>query len=71
MTVHAYWTFTDDHIRTACGIVWHRGESPIRVSTQQDVTCEECAKTLRAAGVAVTVNQQEGQCGWRLDTDSC
>lgn len=53
--MHSTWVTDDTGIRTACGKTWRRGEPRTFQATAQnaDVTCVECVKTLKAAGLAV------------------
>jgi hypothetical protein len=50
--IHYHHTGDSEFIAAACGFTWQRGEeAPARFTSQVvDVTCEECRKTLKAAG---------------------
>lgn len=51
--MHYIHALRSEGITFACGAFWKRGEAVMRCTSQAgDVTCEECAKTMRAAGVS-------------------
>ena len=52
--IHRWHTADNDGIRAVCGYVWKFGEPRRSWATQiEAVTCEECRKTLKAAGMGI------------------
>lgn len=50
--MHFSWVINNDGIKAGCGFTWRRGEPAARFTNQKgDVTCPECVKTLKAAGM--------------------
>src|SRR5258708_379200 len=54
--VHAWWTVSSDGARTACGLAVeysHGGWPVIAVWQRNSVTCTDCLRTLKAAGIGL------------------
>lgn len=58
--VHSIHVSTNERVRMACGYTWERGSEPKPQWTGQwdDVTCDDCVETLRAAGIAAGVRRR-------------